>query len=96
MNDRKKPVPVMSVYKILREQHVDSILFMRIGDFFEAFDGDAREAADVLGLSIQTLRINDREVAMVGFPYRMAEKYVARLIEAGRKVTLAEPSHGID
>ena len=94
--DKDKPVPVMDAYKVLREQHIDSILFMKIGDFFEAFDGDAREAADILGLRIQTLRINDREVAMVGFPCRMAEKYVAQLIKAGRRVALAEPTHGTD
>ena len=89
-----KPVPVMSAYETLREQHVDSILFMKIGDFFEAFDGDAREASDVLGLRIQTLNVNGREVAMVGFPCRMADHYVKLLIGAGRKVALAEPTHG--
>ena len=88
--------PIDVAYAELREQHVDTILFMRIGDFFECFNEDAMEVADVLNLPLYRVSIAGEPVTMLGFPYHMAEEYVARLVEAGRSVTLAEPTHGVD
>jgi len=78
--------PMMRQYAAAKRRHPDSILFFRLGDFYEMFRKDAQEAARILGLTL-TQR---NGIPMCGVPYHAAQSYVARLLRAGRKVAICE------
>jgi DNA mismatch repair protein MutS len=77
---------MMRQYAAAKRRHPDSILFFRLGDFYEMFRNDAQEAARILGLTL-TQR---NGIPMCGVPYHAAQSYVARLLRAGRKVAICE------
>ncbi|HET6487034.1 MAG TPA: DNA mismatch repair protein MutS [Spirochaetia bacterium] len=81
-----EPTPMMAQYRRIKERHTGSILFFRLGDFYEMFDADAREASALLDLTL-TQRAG---VPMCGIPYHAATSYIARLLAAGRKVAICE------
>lgn len=70
-----------------RARHPGMLLLFRIGDFYEAFDDDARTAAEVVGLTV-TQSTDGR--TMVGFPVRSAEVYLRKLLAAGKRVALCD------
>ncbi len=76
----------MLQYRRIKQEHSDSILFFRLGDFYEMFERDAREASSLLNLTL-TAR---NGVPMCGIPYHAAHTYVARLLRAGRKIAICE------
>jgi DNA mismatch repair protein MutS len=78
--------PMMIQYNQIKEQHKDSVLFFRLGDFYEMFDADAREVSSLLGLTL-TQR---NGVPMCGIPYHAGATYIARLIRAGKKIAVCE------
>ena len=71
--------PMMRQYLDLKSQHRDKILFFRLGDFYEMFREDAREASVLLNLTL-TQRQNE---PMCGVPYHSSGTYIRRLLEAG-------------
>ncbi|MBN1412473.1 MAG: DNA mismatch repair protein MutS [Spirochaetales bacterium] len=77
---------MMIQYKKIKEQHKDSILFFRLGDFYEMFDRDAIEASSILDLTL-TKR---NKVPMCGIPYHASSNYISRLIKAGKKIAICE------
>jgi DNA mismatch repair protein MutS len=83
--------PIRRQYLEIKRQHPDAILFFRLGDFYEMFDGDAQTAARELDL-VLTSRASGKEqrVPMCGVPHHAAEGYIARLIAKGYKVALCE------
>ena len=82
--------PMMQQYLATKEQYPDTILFFRLGDFYEMFFEDAKTASRELGLTL-TSRSGDMERApMCGVPYHAAESYVNKLIGKGYKVAIAE------
>lgn len=78
--------PMMRQYLEIKKEHQDSILFFRLGDFYEMFFDDAREASKILGL-VLTHRAGN---PMCGIPYHASSSYIKRLIDAGRKVAICE------
>lgn len=69
----------------------DAILFYRMGDFYEMFFEDAKEAAPLLGIALTARhRDSDIEAPMCGVPYQSAEHHIARLVAAGRKVAICD------
>ncbi len=72
--------------RIRRELPENTLLFFRLGDFYEMFMEDAKEAARILDITL-TKR---HDVPMCGVPYHSAENYLAQLIEAGKKVAICE------
>jgi len=86
-----KLTPMMQQYLEIKAGYPDTILFYRMGDFYEMFGPDALEAAPILGIALTT-RDKGKEdaVPMCGVPYHSASGYIARLIKAGRKVAVCE------
>ena len=87
-----KLTPAMEQYRRFKRQHEDAILFFRMGDFYEMFYDDAREASRLLGLTL-TARNHGKsagEVPLAGVPYHAVETYLAKLIQMGRKVAICE------
>jgi len=78
--------PMMQQYHKIKAQHQDAILFFRLGDFYEMFEKDAKEASAILGLTL-TKR---GEVPMCGIPYHSSTNYIRRLLQAGKKVAICE------
>jgi DNA mismatch repair protein MutS len=79
--------PVMQQYlRAKAELDADTILFFRLGDFYEMFSEDAITASSILGLTL-TKRQN---LPMCGVPYHAAELYLSKLIRAGKKVALCD------
>ena len=87
--------PMMKQYLEIKEQNKDSILFFRLGDFYEMFGSDARTASRELDLTLTTRdkdknKSFDEKVPMCGIPYHSSEGYIARLIAKGYKVAICE------
>jgi len=81
--------PAMRQYLDIKAQNPDSILFFRMGDFYEMFFEDAKVASAILGIAL-TARDREREVPMCGVPYHAASGYIARLVREGHKVAVCE------
>lgn len=82
---------MMAQYLALKAQAGDSLLFYRMGDFFELFFDDARVAARVLDIALTSRGEHDgAPIPMCGVPVHSAEGYLARLIRAGCRVAIAE------
>ncbi|MBV1917800.1 MAG: DNA mismatch repair protein MutS [Sphingomonadaceae bacterium] len=83
--------PMMVQYLALKEKAQDCLLFYRMGDFFEMFFEDAKQAAQILDIALTSRGEHGGEpVAMCGVPVHAAETYLARLIRAGCRVAIAE------
>ena len=78
-------------YLSLKAQHPDCILFFRLGDFYETFDDDAKTVAQVCDVVLTSKPIGKGvRVPLAGVPYHSVDTYVARMIEGGYKVAIAE------
>ncbi|MCB0089520.1 MAG: DNA mismatch repair protein MutS, partial [Caldilineaceae bacterium] len=83
--------PMRQQYLTLKSQHPGCILFFRLGDFYETFDDDAKTVARVCDVVLTSKPVGgDLRVPLAGVPYHSVDGYVARLIEAGYKVAIAE------
>ena len=87
--------PMMRQYMEEKEKHPDSLLFFRLGDFYEMFGPDARTASRELDLALTTRdkdksKSDEERIPMCGVPYHSAEGYIARLIAKGYKVSICE------
>lgn len=78
--------PMMRQYEALKQKYSDCILFFRLGDFYEMFGDDAREASGILQITL-TAR---KDTPMCGVPYHAVENYLAKLTRAGKKVAICE------
>ncbi len=86
-----KPTPMMEQYLALKKEAEGSLLFYRMGDFFELFFDDARVASGILDIALTTRgEHGGKAVPMCGVPVHSAEGYLARLIKAGQRVAIAE------
>ena len=83
--------PLMQQYREIKARYPDTILFFRMGDFYEMFEDDARLAARELGLTL-TSRNNGgaADVPLAGVPVKAATEYVRRLIVKGHRVAICE------
>ena len=88
---RDKLTPVMRQFYDIKARYPDKILFFRMGDFYEMFDEDAVKAAPILNIALTSRgHLNGRKIPLAGVPYHSADKYLARLLEAGEKVVIVE------
>ena len=87
--------PMMRQYMDIKQQNPDSLLFFRLGDFYEMFGPDARTASKELDLALTTRdkdksKSDEERIPMCGVPYHSADGYIARLIAKGYKVSICE------
>ncbi len=81
--------PLMRQYHALKQQVPGTLLFFRLGDFYELFFEDAVTAARELEITL-TSRSKEKDIPMCGVPYHAAEGYLARLIQKGYRVAVCE------
>ena len=81
----------MEQFHAIKAEHPDTVLFFRMGDFYEMFHDDAVLASDVLGITLTSREKNsDNPVPMAGVPWHSVEGYLQKMLKAGHKVTLCE------
>ena len=82
---------MMQQFLRIKAQHQDSLLFYRMGDFYELFFEDAKSAANVLDITLTARGKSGGEpIPMCGIPYHAADRYLAKLVEAGISVAICE------
>ena len=83
--------PMRQQYLSIKSQHPDCILLFRLGDFYETFDEDAKTVARVCDVVLTSRPAgNDQRVPLAGVPYHAVDYYIAKLVEAGYRVAIAE------
>ncbi|MEG0389723.1 MAG: DNA mismatch repair protein MutS [Cetobacterium sp.] len=83
--------PLMAQYKEIKKQNQDSILFFRLGDFYEMFFEDAVTASKELGLTLTSRnKEKDIDVPLAGIPYHSSSAYIGKLVSKGYKVAICE------
>ena len=83
--------PLRRQYLQIKKQYPDAIVFFRLGDFYETFDDDAAIVSRVCDVVLTARPTSkDQRIPMAGVPYHSAETYIARLVQAGYKVAVAE------
>ena len=87
----QRTTPIRKQYLQLKAQYPDTILFFRLGDFYETFDEDAELAARELDITLTSRPVaKGVRIPMAGVPHHAVEGYIARLIEKGYRVAIAE------
>ena len=82
---------MMRQYIEIKARHPDSILFFRMGDFYEMFLDDALLASKILDITLTSRNKGGAdEIPFCGVPYHSVQPYIARLIEAGHRVAICE------
>ncbi len=83
--------PMLKQYQEVKNLYPESILFFRLGDFYEMFYDDARKACGILDVVLTSRDAGKSGKApMCGIPYHAADTYIAKLIKAGLKVAICE------
>jgi DNA mismatch repair protein MutS len=82
---------MMQQYLRIKGQHPDTLLFYRMGDFYELFYEDARRAAALLDITLTTRgQSAGQPIPMAGVPFHAADSYLARLVRRGESVAICE------
>ncbi len=82
---------MMQQFLRIKMDYPDTLLFYRMGDFYELFFDDARKAAQLLDITLTSRgKSNGQPIPMAGLPYHAADNYLARLLKAGESVAICE------
>jgi DNA mismatch repair protein MutS len=83
--------PMMQQYLRIKAEFPDTLVFYRMGDFYELFFSDAVKAARLLGITLTKRGTSNGEpISMAGVPYHAAEQYLARLLRVGESIAIVE------
>ena len=83
--------PMRAQYLELKQQYPDTLLLFRLGDFYETFDEDAQVLADVCEVALTSRPVGgNQRVPLAGVPYHSVDSYLAKLMDSGIKVAIAE------
>ncbi|MEO0368403.1 MAG: DNA mismatch repair protein MutS [Pseudomonadota bacterium] len=83
--------PMMQQYLGIKAEHPDTLVFYRMGDFYELFYDDAKKAAHLMGITLtQRGKSNGDPIPMAGVPFHSVDQYLAKLVKLGESVAIAE------
>lgn len=83
--------PMMQQYMNIKKEYPDSILFYRMGDFYEMFNEDATVASKILEIALTSRNKNKTNpTPMCGVPHHSSKSYIAKLVKSGKKVAICE------
>ncbi|MBN1945266.1 MAG: DNA mismatch repair protein MutS [Bradymonadales bacterium] len=87
-----KITPMMQQYLDAKEKYPDTLVFFRMGDFYELFFDDARTASDILDITLtsRSKGPDGENIPMAGVPHHAASGYIQKLVRAGFKVAICE------
>ncbi|QQS41979.1 MAG: DNA mismatch repair protein MutS [Acidobacteriota bacterium] len=87
----QKPTPMLRQYLDIKKQYPGTILFFRLGDFYEMFNEDAVTGARELDITLTARqKHSDNPIPMCGVPHHAAANYIARLVRKGYRVAICE------
>ena len=90
-NEQPKHTPMMQQYLALKAKHPNTLLFYRMGDFYELFYEDAEKAARLLDITLTTRgQSAGVPIKMCGVPFHSLEPYLARLVKLGESAVICE------
>jgi len=82
---------MMQQYLGIKAEHRDVLLFYRMGDFYELFFDDAKEASDLLGITLTSRgQTRGEPIPMCGVPFHAVDGYLSKLVKIGRSVAICE------
>ncbi len=83
--------PMMQQYFRIKAEHPDTLLFYRMGDFYELFFDDAKKASQLLDITLTSRgQSAGLPIPMAGIPYHAAEGYIAKLLRQGESIAMCE------
>jgi DNA mismatch repair protein MutS len=83
--------PMMQQFLRIKSEHPDTLLFYRMGDFYELFFDDAKKASQLLNITLTSRgQSGGLPIPMAGIPYHAAEGYLAKLIRHGESIAICE------
>ena len=83
--------PMMQQYLRIKAEYPNTLMFYRMGDFYELFFDDARKASELLDITLTARGKSDGEpIPMAGIPYHSADPYLAKLVKRGQSVAICE------
>jgi len=83
--------PMQRQYNEIKEKHPNELLFFRLGDFYEMFGEDAKEASRILDIVLTARhKGSPNEMPMCGIPYHAVDNYLVKLLKAGKRVAICE------
>ena len=86
-----KLTPMMEQYYSIKNDYPDTLVFFRMGDFYELFFEDAREISSLLNITLTHRgKLGDTPIPMAGIPHHAASNYIDRLTSLGLKVVICE------
>jgi DNA mismatch repair protein MutS len=89
--DLSKHTPVMQQYLRIKAAYPDTLVFYRMGDFYELFFDDAERSARLLGITLtQRGNSNGTPIKMAGVPFHAVDQYLAKLVKLGESVAICE------
>ena len=77
---------LLKQYKDIKEQYPDALLLFRNGDYYEAYDADAKDCASILGITLT----KNKETQLTGFPFHALDTYLPKLVRAGKRVAICD------
>ena len=80
MAETLRMTPLIEQYVKIKQQHMDEVLFFRVGDFYEMFNEDAINVSRLLNLTLT----HKGENPMCGVPFHASKVYIARLLRMGK------------
>ena len=86
-----RATPVMAQFLVLKQANPGSLLFFRMGDFYELFFEDAEVASNALGITLTKRgKHQGEDIPMCGVPVHAADAYLQKLIRMGHRVAVCE------
>jgi DNA mismatch repair protein MutS len=82
--------PLIRQYLDVKAKHPDSLLFFRVGDFYEMFFDDAEIGSRLLGITLTSRNNGSSDVPLAGVPVKALGEYLPRLVREGRRVAICE------
>jgi DNA mismatch repair protein MutS len=87
----QKFTPVMQQYLRIKSDHPETLVFYRMGDFYELFFDDAEKASRLLGITLtQRGAASGNPIKMAGVPYHSVDQYLAKLVKLGESAAICE------
>lgn len=91
MSEKPQHTPMMQQYLRIKSQHPNELVFYRMGDFYELFYDDAKQAAKLLDVTLTARgKSGGDPIPMAGVPYHAVENYLAKLVKLGVSVAICE------
>ena len=90
-DEKIQHTPMMQQFLRIKSQHPETMLFYRMGDFYELFFDDAKKASQLLDITLTARgHSGGQPIPMAGIPYHAAENYIARLLKQGESIAICE------